>query len=85
MASTAGGVGKSMVNLACALQQRGSASVLDADVNPSLPTMLGISGRPEVIGQSTVIPLEKYGLRLMSLGFLLDDASPEDRYVRFRR
>jgi ATP-binding protein involved in chromosome partitioning len=80
VSSTKGGVGKSTVamNLACALQQRGlRVGVLDADVyGPSLPTMLGITGRPEVIGQSTVIPLEKYGLRLMSMGFFLDDASP---------
>jgi ATP-binding protein involved in chromosome partitioning len=65
------------MNLARAPQQRGRVGVLDADeYGPSLPTMLGISGRPEVIGQSTVIPLEKYGLRLMSMGFFLDDASP---------
>jgi ATP-binding protein involved in chromosome partitioning len=80
VSSTKGGVGKSTVamNLACALQRRGlRVGVLDADVyGPSLPTMLGISGRPEVIGQSTVIPPEKFGLRVMSMGFFLDDASP---------
>jgi ATP-binding protein involved in chromosome partitioning len=78
--SAKGGVGKSTVavNLACALQRRGlRIGVLDADVyGPSLPTMLGIVGRPEVVGQSTVIPLEKYGLRVMSMGFFLDDDSP---------
>ena len=80
VSSTKGGVGKSTVamNLACALQRRGLRSgVLDADVyGPSLPTMLGISDRPEVVGQSTVIPLEKFGLRVMSMGFFLDDTSP---------
>jgi ATP-binding protein involved in chromosome partitioning len=80
VSSTKGGVGKSTVamNLACALQRRGlRVGVLDADVyGPSLPTMLGISERPEVVGQSTVIPLEKFGLRVMSMGFFLDDSSP---------
>ena len=80
VSSTKGGVGKSTVavNLACALQRRGlRVGVLDADVyGPSLPTMLGLSGRPEVIGQSTVIPLEKFGLKVMSMGFFLDDTSP---------
>jgi ATP-binding protein involved in chromosome partitioning len=80
VASAKGGVGKSTVaiNLACALQRRGlRIGVLDADVyGPSLPTMLGIVGRPEVVGQSTVIPLEQCGLRVMSMGFFLDDDSP---------
>ena len=80
VSSTKGGVGKSTVamNLACALQRRGlRVGVLDADVyGPSLPTMLGIAERPEVVGQSTVIPLEKFGLRVMSMGFFLDDGSP---------
>ena len=80
VSSTKGGVGKSTVamNLACALERRGlRVGVLDADVyGPSLPTMLGIAERPEVVGQSTVIPLEKFGLRVMSMGFFLDDGSP---------
>jgi ATP-binding protein involved in chromosome partitioning len=80
VSSTKGGVGKSTVaiNLACALRQRGQrVGVLDADVyGPSLPTMLGLSERPQVIDQSTVIPLEKFGLRVMSMGFFLDDTSP---------
>jgi ATP-binding protein involved in chromosome partitioning len=80
VASTKGGVGKSTVamNLACALNARGlRIGVLDADVyGPSLPTMLGLSGRPQVVEQSTVIPLEKFGLRVMSMGFFLDDTSP---------
>ena len=80
VSSTKGGVGKSTVamNLACALQRRGlRIGVLDADVyGPSLPTMLGIHERPEVIDQRTVIPLEKVGLRVMSMGFFLDDTSP---------
>ncbi|MBX3028082.1 Mrp/NBP35 family ATP-binding protein [bacterium] len=80
VSSTKGGVGKSTVaiNLACALERRGQrVGVLDADVyGPSLPTMLGIAERPQVIGQSTVVPLERFGLRVMSMGFFLDDTSP---------
>jgi ATP-binding protein involved in chromosome partitioning len=80
VSSTKGGVGKSTVsvNLACALVARGRrVGLLDADVyGPSLPTMLGLSGRPQVAEQSKVIPLEKYGLRVMSMGFFLDDESP---------
>lgn len=80
VSSTKGGVGKSTVavNLACALQRAGQrVGLLDADVyGPSLPTMLGIAERPEVEGQNTVIPLQKFGLRVMSMGFFLDDSSP---------
>jgi ATP-binding protein involved in chromosome partitioning len=80
VSSAKGGVGKSTVavNLSCALQRRGlRIGVLDADVyGPSLPTMLGIAGRPEVTDQRTVIPLEQFGLRVMSMGFFLDEGSP---------
>jgi ATP-binding protein involved in chromosome partitioning len=80
VASTKGGVGKSTVavNLACALTGLGQrVGVLDADVyGPSLPTMLGLSGRPRVVEQSKVFPLERFGLRVMSMGFFLDDSSP---------
>src|SRR5262249_28494682 len=80
VASTKGGVGKSTVavNVAAALTQLGQrVGILDADVyGPSLPTMLGLSGRPQVVEQTKVIPLEKYGLRVMSMGFFLDDTSP---------
>ena len=80
VSSTKGGVGKSTVavNLACGLRcldQR--VGILDADVyGPSLPTMLGLSGRPRVADKTKIFPLEKYGLRVMSLGFFLDDSSP---------
>jgi ATP-binding protein involved in chromosome partitioning len=80
VSSTKGGVGKSTVsvNLACALVGRGRrVGLLDADVyGPSLPTMLGLSGRPQVVEQNKVMPLQKYGLRAMSMGFFLDDTSP---------
>lgn len=80
VASTKGGVGKSTVavNLACAMAALGrKVGLLDADIyGPSLPAMLGLSGRPRVIEQTKVFPLEKYGLRVMSMGLFLDDASP---------
>jgi ATP-binding protein involved in chromosome partitioning len=79
VSSTKGGVGKSTVavNLACALAAQGlRVGLLDADIyGPSLPTMLGISGRPRV-EQTTVHPLEAHGLKVMSMGFFLDDTSP---------
>jgi ATP-binding protein involved in chromosome partitioning len=80
VASTKGGVGKSTVavNLACALTRLGQrVGILDADIyGPSLPTMLGLSGRPQVVEQNKVLPLERHGLRVMSMGFFLDDTSP---------
>ncbi len=78
--STKGGVGKSTVavNLACAASQQGRrVGLLDADIyGPSLPIMLGLSERPRVEEQNKVYPLERYGLRVMSMGFFLDDTSP---------
>jgi ATP-binding protein involved in chromosome partitioning len=80
VASTKGGVGKSTVaaNLALAMQQRGRAvGLLDCDVyGPSMPLMLGISGRPRMANEQRILPIEKYGLRVMSMGFFLDDSSP---------
>ena len=72
-----GGVGKSTVatNLALALKARGyRVGLLDADMyGPSIPTMLGITGRPTSDGQK-IRPLERFGVKLMSIGFMLDDA-----------
>jgi ATP-binding protein involved in chromosome partitioning len=80
VSSTKGGVGKSTVavNLALAIQRQGRrVGVLDSDVyGPSLPLMLGISGRPRMGEDKRILPIEKYGLRVMSIGFFLDDSSP---------
>lgn len=80
VASAKGGVGKSTVavNLAIALAQDGlRTALLDADVyGPSLPIMAGITERPRVVERSKIIPLEKFGLKLMSLGFFLSDETP---------
>lgn len=80
VSSTKGGVGKSTVavNLACALGNMNlRVGMLDADVyGPSLPMMLGLSGKPAVTGDNKVMPLEKYGLKAMSIGFFLEEGSP---------
>jgi len=72
-----GGVGKSTVatNVALALKSLGlKVGLLDADIyGPSIPTMLGISGQPMSDGQK-IQPLERFGVKLMSIGFLLEDA-----------
>jgi len=72
-----GGVGKSTVaaNLALALRRLGSrVGLLDCDIyGPSVPTMLGISGHPVSKDGKRILPLERFGLKLMSIGFLLDD------------
>src|SRR5499426_1855378 len=71
-----GGVGKSTVaaNLALALRRQGkSVGLLDADMyGPSVPTMFGISGRPMSNG-TRIQPLSRFDVKLMSIGFLLDD------------
>ncbi|HEY2410341.1 MAG TPA: Mrp/NBP35 family ATP-binding protein [Polyangiaceae bacterium] len=72
-----GGVGKSTVasNLALALSRMGhQVGLLDADIyGPSIPTMFGISGQPLSDGKQ-IKPLERFGIKLMSIGFLLEDA-----------
>jgi ATP-binding protein involved in chromosome partitioning len=76
VASGKGGVGKSTVtaNLACALALDGrTVGVIDADVYGfSIPRMLGVGGRPTALDQM-LIPLERDGIRVMSIGFLLPD------------
>jgi ATP-binding protein involved in chromosome partitioning len=75
VASGKGGVGKSTtaVNIAVSLVRLGlRVGLLDADIyGPSLPVMLGLSKRPEVV-EGRMIPLEAWGLKAMSIGFLVD-------------
>jgi ATP-binding protein involved in chromosome partitioning len=72
-----GGVGKSTVstNLAMALARSGAKTgLLDADMyGPSIPTMLGVNGRPGSLDGKKFLPLERFGLKLMSIGFMLED------------
>ncbi len=79
VASGKGGVGKSTVavNLAAALARGGDAvGLLDADIyGPSIPMMFGIQERPVVHG-NRLQPFERYGIKLMSLGFILDIDTP---------
>ena len=79
IASGKGGVGKSTttVNLALALAAGGaSVGILDADVfGPSMPRMLGITGQPTTRG-NILTPMENYGLKVMSMGFLVDEDTP---------
>ena len=80
VASGKGGVGKSTVttNIALALAQQGlKVGVLDADIyGPSQPRMLGISGRPTSPDGKTLNPMENYGLKCMSMGFLVAEDTP---------
>lgn len=77
VASGKGGVGKSTtaVNLALGLQALGlKVGMLDADIyGPSLPRLLKISGRPKQQEDRIIIPMENYGLKVMSMGFLVDE------------
>lgn len=83
VASGKGGVGKSTVavNLAVALAKLGSkVGLLDADIyGPSIPLMLGINEKPkfiEDVNSKKLVPLENHGIKLMSIGFLIEDDTP---------
>jgi len=80
IASGKGGVGKSTfaVNYAIALKKIGNkVAILDADIyGPSIPRMMGISGRPLANDNKKLIPLENYGVKCMSIGFLIDVDTP---------
>jgi len=71
-----GGVGKSTVatNVAMSLKRAGCrVGLLDADMyGPSIPTMLGVMGRPGANEQGRIKPLERFGVKLMSIGFMLE-------------
>lgn len=80
VASGKGGVGKSTVtaNLAVALQRRGQrVGVLDADIyGPSQPRMLGVRTPPVVREDKKIVPAEAYGLKMVSIGFFIDEDAP---------
>jgi len=80
VASGKGGVGKSTtsVNLALALAASGkSVGLLDADIyGPSMPRMMGISGQPTSSDGKTLDPLENHGIKVMSIGFMVDEDTP---------
>lgn len=80
VASGKGGVGKSTVaaNLAIALRRTGAqVGLCDCDLyGPSMGLMFGVNERPTADDENRIIPIERYGVRLMSMGFLLDDDSP---------
>ncbi len=85
VASGKGGVGKSTfaVNLACALARAlsdqgrpGKVGLMDCDIyGPSVPLMIGVNGRPMLAGD-TLIPLENFGVKVMSMGLLIDADAP---------
>lgn len=79
VASGKGGVGKSTtaVNLALALKANGlRVGILDADVyGPSMPRLLGITGRPQQIENRIIVPMENFGIKVMSMGFLVDEGT----------
>lgn len=79
VASGKGGVGKSTVstNLALALRKYGSVGLLDADIyGPSIPRMMGaINQKPTISNGTAINPIERYGLKLMSIGFLAEEGA----------
>ena len=80
IASGKGGVGKSTfaVNFSVTLKKLGlKVGILDADIyGPSVPRMMGISGRPQANQNNKLIPLENYGIKCMSIGFLISVDTP---------
>nr|WP_083239079.1 iron-sulfur cluster carrier protein ApbC [Methyloceanibacter superfactus] len=80
VASGKGGVGKSTtaVNFALALKDQGlKVGVLDADIyGPSMPRLLGIHGQPQQLAGNKLDPMRAYGLKVMSMGFLVDEETP---------
>ena len=74
-----GGVGKSTttVNLATVLSEKFKVGILDLDIyGPSLPTALGCQEQPKMGSNNLLVPIEKYGMKLMSFGFLNNESAP---------
>ncbi|HVV02503.1 MAG TPA: P-loop NTPase, partial [Verrucomicrobiae bacterium] len=80
VASGKGGVGKSTVsvNLACALRRLGEqVGLLDCDIyGPSIPLMMGVNQKPMISESEKMLPLEQHGVKLMSMGFLIEGDQP---------
>ena len=80
VASGKGGVGKSTtaVNLALGLRDLGlKVGILDADIyGPSMPKLLAIRERPQTIGGNRLRPIERFGMSVMSIGFLIEEETP---------
>jgi len=80
VASGKGGVGKSTtaVNLAAALNAHGlKVGLLDADIyGPSVPRMLSLKGKPQVREDKKLLPMDRFGLAVMSMGFLIAEDAP---------
>ena len=80
VASGKGGVGKSTtaVNFALALKERGlRVGILDADIyGPSMPKLLSIREKPQMLGGTRLKPISRYGLTVMSIGFLIEEETP---------
>ncbi|MFZ0695356.1 MAG: Mrp/NBP35 family ATP-binding protein [Alphaproteobacteria bacterium] len=80
VASAKGGVGKSTtaVNLALALSQKGlKVGLLDSDIyGPSIPRMIGVTGKPHTNDGKKLVPMENYGIKCMSMGFLVPEDTP---------
>ena len=80
IASAKGGVGKSTtaINIATALNQLNhNIGILDADIyGPSIPKMLGINEKPKISKDKRFIPIEKFNMKCMSIGFLVDQKTP---------
>ena len=80
VASGKGGVGKSTtaVNVALGLAALGlKVGILDADIyGPSMPRLMGLSGKPETVDGKILKPMERHGIKVMSIGFLVEEETP---------
>ncbi len=80
VASGKGGVGKSTVtvNLAAALARSGKrVGIIDADIYGfSVPDMMGLEGRPQLKGENIIEPMQRFGVKVMSMGFFVEDNAP---------